>query len=312
MGDIDGEELRRLQIEQDGLITRAQLWSVGARKPDLDRMLRRRGLAPTAHRGVFVDHTGPLTWRQRAWAAVLYAAPAALYLESADEPPPDAIHLAIDATRRVGAIEGVRLHRVRNLDPMVQWHLGPPRVRFEENTLALVHRAESDLEAIRLLTSAVGSRRTTAARLRQALVGTSRIARRAFLLALLDDLEAGTCSVLEHGYLTRVERPHGLPEGRRQKPRAGAQGTEYRDVEYEELGTDVELDGRIGHAAWEAQGRDADRDLDDHADGRVAVRLRWAQVFGTPCRTAERISRILIRRGWTGRPHSCGPGCEVG
>ncbi|GAA2138170.1 hypothetical protein GCM10009844_05950 [Nocardioides koreensis] len=312
MGDIDVEELRRLQIEQDGLITRAQLWSVGARKCDLDRMLRRRELAPTAHRGVFVNHTGPLSWRQRAWAAVLYAAPAALYLESADEPAPDdPIHLAIDATRRVGAIEGVRLHRVRELDPMVQWHLGPPRVRFEENTLALVHRAESDLEAIRLLTSAVGSRRTTAARLRQALVGTSRIARRPFLLALLDDLEAGTCSVLEHGYLTRVERAHALPEGRRQKPRAGVHGTEYRDVEYEEFGQVVELDGCTGHAAWEAQGRDADRDLDDHADGRDAVRLRWAQVYGTPCRTAERLGRILARRGWTGRPRSCGPGCEA-
>ena len=311
MGDIDFEALSRFQIEQDGLITRGQLWSVGARKPDLDRLRRRRELT-TVHRGVFVNHTGPLTWRQRAWAAVLYAAPAALYLESADEPPPDdPIHLAIDGTRRVGAIEGVRLHRVRNLDPMVQWHLGPPRVRFEENTLALVHRAGTDLEAIRLLTSAVGSRRTTAARLRATLAGTSRIARRALVIALLDDLEAGTCSVLEHGYLTRVERAHGLPEGRRQKPRAGTHGMEYRDVEYEELGQVVELDGRTGHAAWVAQGRDADRDLDDHADGREAVRLRWAQVYGTPCRTAERLGRILARRGWTGQPRRCGPDCEA-
>lgn len=312
MGDIDFDALSRLLIEQDGLATRAQLRTVGVAKPDLDRMLRRRELKRD-HPGVFVNHTGPLTWRQRAWAAVLYAGGAALCLESASEsPPPEGpIHVAIESSRRVTPREGIRIHRVRNLSPMVQWHLGPPRLRVEDNAFVLAGRAVSELDAIEALASAVGSRRTTARRLLEAAARHPRVRRRQLLLALLDDLEAGTCSVLEHGYLTRVERAHGLPEGRWQKPRAGAHGAEYRDVEYEEFGLVVELDGRAGHVTWVAQGRDSDRDLDDHADGRAPVRLRWAQVYGTPCRTTERLGRILAGRGWTGRPRSCGPGCEA-
>ncbi len=275
-------------------------------------MLRRRELV-RVHRGVFVDHTGPLSWHQRAWAAALHAAPAALFLQSAEEPPPQTpIHLAIDATRRVERVEGIRVHRVRHLDPMVQWHLGPPRVRVEDNTLELASRAHDELEVIRVLTTAVGSRRTTAKRLRATLTKRTRIHRRALIAAVLDDLEHGACSVLEQGYLTKVERAHDLPTATRQRRRTGVGGAEYRDVEYEEFGLDVELDGRAGHAAWDAQGRDADRDLDDQAEGRESVRLRWAQVYGTPCRTAERLGRILVRRGWCGRPTACGPGCEVG
>ena len=187
----------------------------------------------------------------------------------------------------------------------------PATVRVEDNTLALADRADSELEAIEVLTAAIGARRTTVPRLREALGRRSRTRRRALLSRLLDDLEAGACSVLEHGYLTRVERAHRLPAARRQGPRAGARGAEYRDVEYEEFGLVVELDGRIGHEGWSATGRDADRDLDDHADGREAVRLRWTQVFGTPCRTTDRIGRILARRGWDGRPYACRPDCDA-
>jgi hypothetical protein len=309
----DPEKLQQLLLSQDGVIARRQLLKDCRLAPhDLERMLRQRELADV-HRAVFVNHTGPLTWPQRAWAAVLHAGPsAALYLRSAEEPPGDGpIHVAIDASRQVGPLEGVEIHRVHGLGPRVDWHRSPPRVRFEDNTLELAHRADTELDVIGVLTRAVGSRRTTPDRLREALARRTRIRRRSLVLAVLDDLAAGTCSVLEHGYLTRVERPHGLPEGTRQRRRVGADGVEYKDVEYEPFGLVVELDGRVGHGSWSAQARDADRDLDDHAEGRASVRLRWTQVFGTGCRTAERIGRILRRRGWAGEPRRCGPGCSA-
>lgn len=128
---------------------------------------------------------------------------------------------------------------------------------------------------------------------------------------LLEDIEHGTCSVLEHGYLTRVERPHGLPAPSRQVTRRGPSGQEYRDVEYDEFGFVVELDGRTGHADWDSEGRDGDRDLDDLATGRISARVRWAQVFGRECRTAERVGRVLQARGWGGRPTPCGPQCAL-
>ena len=309
---MDHERLRELLEHQCGVVARHQLLdAVAARKHDLDRMVRRRALT-RVHPGVYVDHTGPLTPQQRRWAAILYAGPeAALCLESVG-PDHDAatIHVAIDARRRVADRPGLRVHRVVELARQVRWNASPPHVLVEETTLELAHRATTRLDAIRVLTDAVGGRRTTVPRLRGALCTRSRTHDREFLERLLDDLEHGTCSVLEHGYLTRVERPHALPEGRRQRPRR-AEGQEYRDTEYEAFGLVVELDGRTGHAGWDASGRDADRDLDDHADGREAVRLRWRQVYGSQCRTALRLAAILQRRGWTGQPRPCGPGCAV-
>ena len=164
-------------------MTRRQLRACGIAKHDLDRMLRRRELT-RVHPGVFVNHTGPLTHRQRAWAAVLYAEPSALFLESAADPDRDGtIRVAIDTTRRVTPREGIRVHRVRRLDRQVQWNASPPRVRIEDNTLALADRADSELEAIEVLTAAIGSRRTTVPRLREALGRRSRTRRRASCLA---------------------------------------------------------------------------------------------------------------------------------
>lgn len=139
----------------------------------------------------------------------------------------------------------------------------------------------------------------------------ARIRRRSLLTDLIDDLAAGTNSVLEHGFLTQVVRPHALPEpSDRQAPRIGARGREYRDVVYAEFGTVVELDSRW-HDTDEASDRDADRDLDDLASGQITPRLRYRQVFGTPCRTAARLGAILRNRGWEGTATACSEDCDV-
>ncbi|QCC76343.1 hypothetical protein E2C04_02390 [Nocardioides daphniae] len=70
-------ELLALAGPQDGVVSRAQLVAAGLGDHVVRRLVRRRLLAPV-HRGVFVDHTGTLTWRQAAWAAVLLTAPSAL------------------------------------------------------------------------------------------------------------------------------------------------------------------------------------------------------------------------------------------
>ncbi len=308
---VDLSDVHELLGRQAGVVSRQQLMGAGGRKSDLDRMVRRRELA-RVHPGVYVDHTGPLTWEQRAWAAVLYAAPAALHLESALGGDPEApIDIAIDDNRRICAPQGVRVHRVRDLAPQVLWNMSPPRVRVDDVVLELAHRAGSDLDVIRILTQAIGRRGTTAARLRTALADRARMCRRRWIERVLDDLATGACSVLEHRYLTHVERAHGLPRSDRQRQRSLPSGSEYRDVEYDEFGLVVELDGRAAHDSWDALGRDADRDLDDQANGKEAVRLRFPQVFGRPCRTANRLERILRRRGWTGRARACGPTCRL-
>lgn len=284
---------------------------------DIRRLVRRREWA-RVHAGVYVAHTGPPTWLQYAWAAVLAAWPAALAGESAlraDDGPGRAVArrpicVVVERKRNVAAPNDVRVVHATGLDERVRWNLCPPRVRIEEAVLDIAATAPSDFAAIAVLADAVQSRRTTAQRLIEALGRRRRIRRRAFLEAVLRDIRDGTCSVLEHGYLTRVERPHDLPRGTRQPP-ADCGGRIYRDVTYEPWGTYVELDGRLFHDSARARDADLDRDLDAALAGKVTLRLGWGQVFDRSCATAAKVGRLLVDRGWTEEPRRC-PDCQGG
>jgi hypothetical protein len=110
---LDEEGLEHLLTwVQDGVVARWQLLELGACRHDIRRMLRRRDLT-VVHPGVYVNHTGPLTWEQRAWAAVLVHWPAALARESALPRPPSQapIQVAIDVRRTVRRVDGVVAHR---------------------------------------------------------------------------------------------------------------------------------------------------------------------------------------------------------
>jgi hypothetical protein len=122
---------------------------------------------------------------------------------------------------------------------------------------------------------------------------------------VLADVAGGTCSVLEHEYLCRVERPHGLPLGQRQVRAGTVGGVVYRDVAVgEQL---IELDGRLFHDTAEQRDRDFERDLDAAVTGQGTVRLTWGQVVDRPCTTAAKLSAVFERTGWpAGRP------CELG
>ncbi len=305
--------MQSLLSKQDGTISRRQADELGITPVDLRRMVRRRQLA-RVHPGVYVNHTGELTWQQRAWAAVLFAAPAALCAESAlrAENGPGhrahhddgTIHVAVDRSRTVVAPVGVRAHRLVALESRTQWNRSPPRLRIEEAVIDVAATARDDFSAIAVVTDAVQSRRTTPERLVATLAARSRIARRDFLTGVLDDVASGACSALEHAYLSRVERPHGLPWARRQA-RSSTRGPVYRDVLYEGLDLVVELDGRLDHTRVRDRDRDLDRDLDAALDGHLTVRLGWGQAVGRPCDTAAKVGDLLHRCGWIGRPHPC-------
>lgn len=220
------------------------------------------------------------------------------------------IHVGIEQPRKKLAPPGVRVHRVVGLEQKAQWNVGPPRMRFEEAVLAVCADETSEDGALAVAADSCQRRRTTPARLLAALTGR-RIRHGAWLRSVLEDIASGAHSLLEHGYLTRVERAHGLPAARRQFHENADDGSVYRDALYEAHGVVVELDGRVGHEWADERWADMDRDLDAGARGLLTVRLGWRHVFGTSCRTAERIERILRRRGWDGQIHSCGPDCTA-
>ena len=300
-------QLGVLMAQRVGVVTRAELMAAGLNRSDIDRLVRRRSLCKV-HPRVYVDHTGPLTYDQRLWAAVLAVEPAVLCGTTVVSPDPrdKVIHVAVDATRTVISPQGVRVHRVRGLAAVAQWRAVPPRMRREDAVLMLVDEAETELDVVRLLTDGARDRAIGVERLREAERRRSRLSRRAFVRALLDDIATGVESVLEHLYLARVERPHGLPRASRQVLRRTPSGRQYRDVVYADHDFVVELDSQF-HDTFDVQGLDADRDLVDQADGRRTARLRWRQVVGDPCRTAARLAAVM---GCPVRP--CGPGCPAG
>ena len=126
---------------------------------------------------------------------------------------------------------------------------------------------------------------------------------------MLRDVAHGTCSVLEHGYLHRVERAHGLPRAERQLRGHASVGVVYRDADYGRVV--IELDGRLFHDSTEQRDLDFERDLDVAVEGRTAARLSWGQVFGRPCSTAGKVGALLQRHGWRGSPCRCGPECGL-
>lgn len=302
---------------QDGVISRRQVLTCGSDDNDIERRIRRREWA-RVHAGVFVDHTGPPTWQQRAWAAVLFHWPAALAGSSAlradgltrhsDEK--DAIEVAVAAGRNLDSPDGVRSSTVTGFDDVARCNKSPPRVSVEHAILTLASRATTEDAAVAAVADVCQSRRTAPARLVEALDVMRRLPRRRLLRSILADVAEGAYSALERRYLIHVERPHALPTGRRQRRVRPGRTTAYRDVDYLGLGMVVELDGRLGHEEASDRWADLDRDLDSVLAGDLTVRVGWKQAL-EPCRLAVGLARLLQARGWTGVPAPCGPECPV-
>ena len=296
---------------QCGVISRRQLLEAGGTDVDVRRWERRR-LIRRVHAGVYVDHTGPLTAEQRAWAAVLLHWPAALSHQSCLGVGGEVVHVAVDQSRHPRPSPGVRVHRLSDFDHRVQWNLSPPRVRLEDATLSVSAGYGDRVRALALVSDLCRTRRTTPGRLAAELSRRPRLKHRAWLLLVLQEAADGVHSVLEATYLRRVERPHALPRPERQRRERTEDGIVYRDAPYPAYRLVVELDGRLGHEMSAERWDDHDRDLLVAGAGVMTVRLGWRQCEVDSCRTAARLARTLQARGWRGHPVPCSAQCEVG
>jgi hypothetical protein len=310
---------------QDGVVARRQVIDLhGESDATIRRRLRRREWV-IIQPGVYVNHTGIPTWKQRAWAATLYAAPSALSgasaLRAADGPgrrdhsDDGPIQVVVSAERDVRSQPDVDVERRESYVSIVQQHLSPPRVRIEHAAIDAAAAAPTDMAAIGLLSDAIRSRRTSAERMLKAAESRKRLRRRHLILGVLADTAAGAASVLEIEYLRRVERAHGLPTAQRQirDVTAGTGPTAsvvYRDAELPEIGLIIKLDGRIGHSTSAERDADFERDLDAALSDRNTIRLGWGQAYVRPCSTAFKLAALFRKRGWQGHMQSC-PSCPA-
>ncbi|MBF4767621.1 hypothetical protein ISU10_07570 [Nocardioides agariphilus] len=297
---------------QRGVVARRQVEQAGERAADIARRLRRREWALLLP-GVYVDHTGPPSGEQRAWAGVLYYAPSVLADESVLTPPGQEgpIVLAVGRQRNVRAREGYAVRWVVDLHSTSLLNVSPPRMRIEDAALRVAARAERELDAVQTVVSVIQRRLTTGDRMVAALERHPRLRGRVLLGEVVRDAACGSHSVLEREFLRRVESPHGLPASCRQHRSTVGSKVRYADASYPDFDTDVELDGWLFHRGAQRH-HDLQRDLDSLAAGRLTIRLGWGQVFDGACQTAARLGTVLAARGWRGRPVPCGPGCPAG
>jgi hypothetical protein len=314
-------QVRQLLASQGHVIARSQAIDLGlgveairnrARYGDWQRLIF----------GVYADFTGAPNREAQLWAALLRAGPgSALSHWTAAERhglvdrPSASVHLTVPADRhpaRRAAIPGVVIHRSRSLVQAIHPAMSPPCTRVEYTVLDLIEASATFEEAYDWICRAIGRRRTTPDRLREAMAARPRMRWRQDLELALSDAE-GALSVLERRYVRGVERAHGLHAARRQARVWQETGNRYLDNLYEEYRACVEIDGTAAHPADE-QWRDKDRDrwnavhhkIDTIRIGMLGLRTPEAQ-----CATAADIATWLSGRGpATGRP--CGrAGCPV-
>lgn len=228
------------------MISRDQALRAGFSRSGLSRLVADGTWRRTAS-GIFLTVPGPPCWLAHAWAGVLIGGDdarigglAAAHLHGLVTTEPMPIEVLVPDRSRPRVQGPWYFHRERPGTRRNRTVGSPPRLSVEDTILDLVNDPDCDARAtINWVTTAVGARKTTPERILRAADHRRLLRRR----ALLDDVRVGVRSPLEHDYLHEVERPHDLPEGRRQ---VGRRGTEV-DVLYVDFGLVVELDGRLGH-----------------------------------------------------------------
>ena len=301
---------------QHGVLSRAQALSSGMSPGAVEWRLR-GGHWRRLQRGVYATFTGQPDREAALWAALGRAGPDAILshwtaaeLSKLTSAPSALIHVTVPRHQHVRPIPGVVLHRSSRVGQARHPTMTPPRTRIEETTLDLTQCSKDVDEALAWLARACGARLTTPDRLGAALDARTRVRWRDALAAGLADIAGGAHSALELRYVSRVERPHGLPRAQRQVRTVRGRRTEYKDTLYTEFGVGVETDGAVAHPAA-ARWRDQHRDNAAAAEGIITLRYSWADITQRPCQVAAEVAAVLQRRGWPGTPHPCTPSCPI-
>jgi hypothetical protein len=311
-------EVGRVLGRQAGVISRVQALAGGMSRHAVYARLD-SGRWQRLHTGVYAGYSGRPSRESMMWAAVLGAGRGAVLCHGsaaelhglADAGASPVIHVMVARGRTVAPMHGVVIHYSQRVDVARHPALEPPRIRLEETVLDLAEAESTATGAISWILNACASRRTKPDRLLAAMDARPRMRNRKLLLVALGDARIGVQSILEHGYLYRVERAHGLPEGDHQWRTRASGISRYEDLRYEEYGVIVELDGQEAHPESESW-RDTRRDNLSAMNGLITLRYTYADVMERPCEVADEIVRTLSRRGYARGARRCGASCALG
>lgn len=292
---------------QSGLLTRAQARASGLTERAIDWRLS-SGRWTVLHPGVYLTAPGRDDWEMRAVAALLHAGTGAVlsgrsagHVWGLVRAEPAPIEVSVPWTRIVRPPSGVVVTRGRHVTDRTHPTEWPHRTNAPHTVWDLAAKRDLD-STVTLAAKAIDLGIATTDALRLALADRPRQRHRAVLTEILAKVDEGAESPAEVRYLRDVERAHGLPRGTVQSPTGDGR---RRDVEYEDLGVVVEIDGRLNHDGWQARKRDGRRDRKALASGRLTVRAYWTDLVPDACDLAADVGTILRERGWLGGPSPC-------
>ncbi|MFI5730982.1 hypothetical protein ACIA49_12735 [Kribbella sp. NPDC051587] len=198
--------------DQNLIVSRAQLQAAGWSASQIRRGLRSRRWQ-TVHPTVYATHIGPIGYDERRLAALLYAGPEAAWshytaAEQLGLLKPDSsrpIYVVIPKRRRVNPQPGLVIvrdeHWLHRLATVV-----PPRRTAADAVLDIVGISRTPDEAAAVIAQACQSGRVTPADILKALTDHPRLRHRRALLPILNDVAAGSHSLLELRHLRDVDR----------------------------------------------------------------------------------------------------------
>lgn len=309
------DALRTLARTQGGVFSRSQIDRLGIGY-EVVRSQIAAGRCRRLHDGVFLLGNMAPAFVSMRWAALLACGEGAVL---SDETAAEVftipfrrdpwVHVCVPADRVVVPPDGVRLHRSRLLPGKATVYEGWPITTPADTVLDLLGRLRAPDAVVGLLTDACRTHAVDPADVLRVMARRKRQRHRQLVKDVLGDVVGGIESPLEHKYLVRVERPHGLPTGRRQvKERLNGEPTR-KDVRYDKYSTVVELDGRAGHEG-SGRHRDMRRDNASTVDKNSTLRYGHADME-EPCRAALEVGTVLSHHGWTGPLLACRPGCDA-
>ncbi len=302
MISIDNE-LRRLVENQHGIATFPQLRPYGYSRKTIQHAIESGQWQQVLH-GVYAVNNGTLPRPALLVAALLYGGGSAAlsHATSAEEwhmmrvDPAASIHITVPygcsavsqpptvvrPTNRLGtSLEGVVhpgvvVHRSRAIAHIVV-ATDPPRTSQADTAIDCAVAANTPREAFGILIALVTDGRIRLSEVRRRV--EQRKPRR-YNNAINDAIELlanGVQSVLEFHYAIDVEKAHGLPNARRQRPVIVDGRTLFEDVDYSESGVEliVRLDGREAHSMGHIAFRDRRRENAAELAGKHSLVYGW-------------------------------------
>lgn len=258
-----------------GLAHRRDLRTAGVSRADVRSEVTAGRWATAGRHTVIIGTSAPSDeglWWQALWetgAGAVLDGTSALLAAGMKGFATDTIDVALPMRNRCHPLAGVTVHRRREVGPVTGAELR--RCAPDWATIRAAQWAGTDRTATLIVCLAVQQRLVAPSRLLAAWEEVRRSPRRRLLDAVIRDVCDGAHSLGELDFARMVRRA-GLPPPSRQVVRTGPDGRVYLDVEWEDVGLVVEIDGGQ-HALALNPVDDALRQNDVTIDARMVLRV---------------------------------------